>query len=653
MDRLYEPILSGVGQIAHGQVRLSRRFGVRLIHNDIERYLKMLGLLMSRESFFQTDMESMLRSLIEMYPDAEESQITAWRTLLSDITNSHAAQTLPANCLFGIEFSLPTDGMAIDFLVAGRDQQGTPVVCIVEAKQWNDHFIRTTQFSCHRSAEAQLHPQIQVSRHKLSFSGYLDIGSIFEVIPFVYVRNCSAHGLQELADKNIDPVSRRIEMYHNIDDVFTAVSRHVFCEYPAAIDLFLNSEYTPSRGIIDAMNSIVTREEPFILTPEQEIVTSQIRDSIANGNKVIRIMGAAGTGKTAVLLNLYVQLLNDMGRTGIKPIFVSGAQNTAYYQSKFPDVRNSFTYSFSLDRMIRPRNAHRKIILMDEAQHNRPGIISEMVRRGATLVLCYDAAQVINANNALDELNELEERPDFVSLELNHTVRFNGSQVAERNINACLDGETVFLPDQRFVFQLFHSFADFQNRILSVMNQHPEATVAVTGLLSSDANDFTTGNGNIDSLLFTDWSNPNNWEKPECRWMPYVLGRNYLNQNDGKIWVGTWWMPGLDVDYVFVIVGGDAKMTRNGLVAVPEKTKLFSMMASVAGEFDFPDDVYSNRTSVTARRICEFIRKPENEELKRCFLQRFSELLRNNYYIMMSRGRKGCFIFFTDYENSE
>lgn len=610
----------------------------------------MLGLVMSVSSFFSHSEEELLHELQSIYPDAEDGQITAWRTLISDIAHSNNARSLPQDCLIGIEYSLPTDGMAIDFFVAGRNIQRAPAICIVESKQWNDRFIENSNFSFHREPGRQLHPQVQIMRHKLSFSEYLDIGPGFDVTPYVFIRNCSLAGLQNLSSMNGDGPSAQISMFRDIEDLFFAVQQEISSGYPEGIDLFPNAEYTPSRGIIDAMSAIITREPPFILTPEQEQVTELIRERISEGKKIIRVTGAAGTGKTAILLNLYVDLLNEMPTTGIRPIFVSGAQNTAYYQSKFPEVSRSFTYSYSLDKMVGPRSANRKIILMDEAQHNQPGIISDMVQRGTTLVLCYDPAQIINADNALAELKVLEEREDFVSVELHHCVRFNGSAIAEHNIERCLRGETDFQPDDDFEFHVFYDFLEFQNKIISVMRENPDKTVAVTGLLSSDADNFTHSQ-NPNSILYTDWSSPNGWEKAECRWMPYVTEKNYLETNDGKIWVGTWWMPGLDVDYIFVIVGGDAKMTRDGIIAVPECAKHFKMMASIAGELNFPQEVFSSKAYLTARRIRSFISRPENAEFCQRFMDRFSELLRNNYYIMMSRGRKGCFVFFTDNEN--
>ena len=138
-----------------------------------------------------------------------------------------------------------------------------------------------------------------------------------------------------------------------------------------------------------------------------------------------------------------------------------------------------------------------------------------------------------------------------------------------------------------------------------------------------------------------------------------VDAKDYLNKNDGKLWVGTWWLPGLDVDYVAVIVGGDLVRTPSGVVAVTEKAKHYRMMVSIAEQMKLPAHLILEKKVFgkigtdyfrSSKKITEFINQPGNEEIKKQYIGLFSKLLRNNYYIMMTRGRKGCFVFFANNE---
>lgn len=288
-------------------------------------------------------------------------------------------------------------------------------------------------------------------------------------------------------------------------------------------------------------------------------------------------------------------------------------------------------------------------VLMDEAQHNQEGIIQTMIDRNVTLVLCYDISQVINANNSIAELTNLEKREDFLCINLEKSVRFNGSQLAEKNIRNYLKGSLDIKEDNIFEFKVFNDLKTFQEKIVSTINNHPDDTVAVVGLLSNDASKYTNSE-NPDSIFFTQWGN-----KAECDWLPYINDKNYLSKNNGNLWVGTWWMPGLDVDYVAVIVGGDANHSSNGIKAIPDQAKHYLMMVSIGRKLNLPDELFVTKKSFgkivqdnrkTADNIMNYLK--DKPDLYENFINMFSQLLRNNYYIMMTRGRKGCFVYFTD-----
>ena len=604
------------------------------------------GYITTVRNFIIQSSEQIITSLKSIYPMAEESQVNSWRTLVDDVKGSNLLPSIPQDCVISIEYSLPTDGMAADLILAGRDTSGERFVIITESKQWSDSWIHAYDFSAYRGNDRELHPQVQVSNHKLSFQQYLDIGQNYTVIPFVFIRNCSCNALSYLKSKCPRENCRDIEIRNDINEIIDSFLQLVVSGDECIADELRNAEYSPSIEIIDAMKSIVTKEDPFILTAEQRSVVEQIEKSVLDGKRIIRIFGAAGTGKTAILLNLYIRFLEEKDTGNIKPIFISGAQNTALYRSLYPKVRSSFTYSYSAERMVKRTKGNLYVILMDEAQHNSPGIITNMVEQGCTIILCYDENQIINAtNNSIEEIHRLEQREDFVSFELKEKIRYNGSQYAEENIRTLLDGGNSFKDDEKYDFMVCDSFDEFQEKVFSTIREHPEETVAVAGLLSQDASDYTN-KSKPESKLFTRWG-----YKGECKWVPYVYRKDYLTENDGKIWVGTWWLPGLDVDYIAVIIGGDAKLTSNGLVAIPENAKHYNMMVSVARNMGLPRDLIKERNSSrSSKQIIDYINRPENDAIKHDFSDRFSKLLRNNYYITMSRGRKGCFVYFTKRE---
>ena len=113
--------------------------------------------------------------------------------------NATSIGSVPHDCVISIEYSLPTDGMAIDLIFAGYNTRGEKTAIIVESKQWNDTLIHSYSFSAYREDGKELHPQVQIGKHRLSFSQYLDIGNEYSVIPIVFIRNCSFGATQYLS----------------------------------------------------------------------------------------------------------------------------------------------------------------------------------------------------------------------------------------------------------------------------------------------------------------------------------------------------------------------------------------------------------------------------------------------------------------------
>ncbi len=620
----------------------------------------MRGYIKSIAEFLQDDLEKIVNKLEELYPNSSDSQISAWKTLVLDLKDSIKKSNLTRDAIIAIEYELPTSGMGIDVLICGIDSSNAKTCYIIESKQWNDYYISSRVFSNYREDERELHPQIQVSRHKLSFCDYTDCGGDYKTTPFVFVRNCSHQGIDDLITRNPIESTKNIKIVNKLDDIIKVAEETIVATSNSIIEEIKQATYKPSKNIISAMQSILNHEEPFILNEEQVEVVSKIKHSIKEGKKVIRITGPAGSGKTAILLNLYIELLsgNTFGEN-VSPVFVPGAQNTAFYKSKYPRIQSSFEYSFSLKNVISTNGKNKYFILMDEAQHNQAGIITDIMDKGATIIFCYDVAQVINANNAIRELKQIENRDDFCSIELKTSARYNGSQVAENNIRNYIKGINKIEEDSLFDFRVFNEFSEFQSAVVSTINQHSESTVAVVGLLSNDSKKYTVEN-NPQSVLYTEWG-----YKTECKWLPYVRDKNYFGSKS-KLWVGTWWMPGLDVDYIAVIIGADAIRTSQGIVGVPSQSKHYQMLISVAKKLSFPENLFTYKingykktldTFASTQNILNYIEKPENVVQKESFINLFSQLLRNNYYIMMTRAQKGCFVYFakdtTRGENNE
>lgn len=604
----------------------------------------MIGLVNTKSDFLKKSFGQSLNELIKLYPESAQGQVSSWETLLKGLFFDESFNSLPNESVVGIEYLLPIEGMGIDLFISGKKSNGQKVMYIIESKEWNDFYVNGLKFSNSRSDGDILHPQLQVYRHYLAVKNYLSLGQeLDEIIPILYLGGCTQKGVETIKKQCSDSNAAKVPIFTDLSSILGLINQNITSGGLNPSD-FLDAFYSPSRGIIDAMKSLITHEPPFILTPNQEKVVQQIKEAIRSGKKIIRVVGAGGSGKTAIMLNMFVSFLAN--QTSYKAYFSPGAQNFKLYRFLYESVQNVFSSTYGLRNLAMRHQLNDKCILfIDEAQHNEAGLLKMFVDAGCTIVTCYDDQQVINlTNSAIAELKQFEGRSDFVGIELTESVRFNGSLKFEPNIHRFLNGETNFEKDDKFDFRIFKSLDDIVNETIELIKKEPNSTVALAGLLSNDADEIIKkSNGK----LKIDWSQPVQGIPAETRWIPYVNNKKYLENM--PLWVGTWWAPGLDFDYVVVIVGGDAKMTPNGLVPVPEQAKHFKMLSSVGANLGLPIRGF------TAKQQCDslmaYVNQPGHEKDKAAVMEGFAKLLSDNYYIMLTRGRKGCFVYFADNEN--
>ena len=495
-----------------------------------------------------------------------------------------------------------------------------------------------------RGENLLLYPQVQVHKHEISLKNYLNIGSrISKVFPYVFLEHATEIGVNKVKE-NPDPNSRNIPIITNMNAFIDAIIDFNLQPGITGISDLYDAQFFPSRDIINAMSSLLETEEPFVLTESQEKKVQEIINAINNNNKIIHISGPAGSGKTAILVNLFIRLLKLAPETGNTPLFSPGGQNASVYQKLYSQISDMFSFTFGMQKHLHRASASKTILLIDEGQSNQNGMILEFVNAGATVVFCYDDNQIVNFNSCIKEIPFLKTMQGYKNIRLTECVRFNGSQIFEINVRRCLDGNYDFIPDDKYYFKVVNNMDDVRNEIQKIRFEHPESTLCLSGLLSNDSEEIQR---TASDLFFTKWG-----KKKETEWMPYVLGNHYEEKFDGRYWLGTWWLPGLDVDYNVVIVGGDAIMTDAGLVADRLQTKLYSGMKSILDYINIPQVDKNRGVCSSMNNFLAYCDMPGNEGYLETFNASLNTLIRNYYYIMLTRARKGCIVLFTHNEKN-
>ncbi len=594
----------------------------------------MNGFVSYINNFNELDTYQILSLLKYQNPNVSESIVKSWEVLLNDIFLCDSIRKFDSKIIIGIEYNVYVDNMGVDLFVYGQiDNKQT--LFILESKQWDDEYIFSNEFSNYREESKILLPQRQISKHKIAIKKYLDIGEkIDDIITYVYIKNASEKGIEKLKQYGNKANSIFIS---NLDNFFNDILESKLIIGKMSVDDFKKCEYSPSIDVIKAMEGIINTDPCYILNEEQEKVLKRIIKEINNGKRIIQISGSAGSGKTAVLLQLYVTLLRQMNKTGLKPFLSTGGQNTHLYRSLYPDFDDLFCWTFSLQK--RDSGYQRRILLIDEAQSNKNGVMSDLLSSGAIIVFCYDDKQVINLNNSLYELDLIANNKDYCNIMLSGSVRFNGSNYFDKNVRKFVYGSNdSFIEDDKYLFKICNSKEELFNEINYIEKTHN--TMSISGLLCNNTDELLK---KLDNRFFVKWNN-----KTEIEWVPYVRRKNYKHEFDGKYWIGTWWMPGIDVDYNIVILGNDVKYSKNGLEVIPENSKLYNAINSCLDFVSVPLEERKKGVCNNLSNFYEFTKLNENKKYLAEFNYLITKLIRNNYYIMLTRGRKGCVVYFVN-----
>jgi DUF2075 family protein len=139
------------------------------------------------------------------------------------------------------------------------------------------------------------------------------------------------------------------------------------------------------------------------------------------------------------------------------------------------------------------------------------------------------------------------------------------------------------------------------------------------------------------NLEWSDWVSKNNPNIKDVVIPEYDFGMRWNLASDGNYWIikpeavteigCIHTCQGLEVDYVGVIIGPDL-IVRNGQV-ITDATKRAKSDSSIKG--------YKK------------LLKENPEEAKR----KADAIIKNTYRTLMTRGMKGCYVYFTDQETQE
>lgn len=572
------------------------------------------------------------------------NEYQSWRNSLGNAM-SHVMRdsNIPDDAVVAVEYRLNGRRFRIDFIVAGLNDQGDESIVIIELKQWTDvkysllkDHVRTFVGGRERDVP---HPSYQAhsyASHLQQFNEYVYENKV-QVISCAYLHNCVSSAVVNDARYQEQIAKTPVFVKGEIDGVCEIIRDHISSgtglDFLKRVD---NSPVRPSRQLADVAASMLQGNEEFVLVDDQKTVLETIVNAATKAQvetkQVLIIKGGPGTGKSVIAINALSRLTSL--RMNARYVTPNQAPREVFSEKlkgiRGLDIRDLFSGSGSFTQ---PTPDQFDVLIVDEAhrlklrhQYAKGGVnqIQEIMTSARTTVFFIDEAQKVTWK----DIGEIDAIRDFAKsmdaevqeLELKSQFRCGGS-----------DDYMVWLDDVLGVRE------DEEGRFSPKSFDFKIVDSPVTLKTLIDEKNAENGKSRIVAGYCWDWvskKSPNRADLVfpeygfEALWNLESHGQGWIIQPDSHKQVGCiHTCQGLELEYVGVIVGSDLVARDGELITDPSSRAKTD--ASLNGY------------------------KKELKENPSRAQDKADRIIRNTYRTLMSRGMKGCYVWFVDPETAE
>lgn len=581
-----------------------------------------------------TDLENAFRAKLGRgIPPAE---LGAYQNSLPRMGWAIVNSGIPDDCGILIEYKIPLTNFRIDFVVSGQDMEGNKNFVIIELKQWQEARIADgdglVESFTGRANRVVTHPSYQASRYRDFISDFNETvysGSI-KAYCCAYLHNYPEQNPEPLLDTKYEKIVEKSPIYFRDDQEKLEQFLAKYVKGGKGMDILYelnNGKIRPSKKLIDHVASMFAGNQNYILLDEQKVAFETAKQ-IANKDEksVVIIKGGPGTGKSVISVNLVSALLAD----NLNAIFV--APNSSFRDTLVAKltrehssqrIRNIFKGSAMF---YDAKENEFDALVVDEAHrlkkkgafmYRGTNQVEDIIHAAKTSIFFIDDDQAVRPEDigSVKEILAVANNSDAKVYELELTAQFRCSG-AEGYINWLDDvlqiKETANYDGwdkKSFDFKIF----DDPNELRAAVNKRAKEGELARVLAGYAWKWSSEADGNRDGEVA-------DVEIPEfdfrMPWNSRKVGTTWAIDERGIEQVGCiHTSQGLEFDYVGVIVGKDLHYDE-------QKATFYTN-----------HEEYHDKTGKKGL-------KDEPEELNR--------LVRNIYKVLMTRGMKGCYVYFED-----
>lgn len=565
----------------------------------------------------------------------------SWKNSMMHMFKVVNTPEIPDDAEIAIEYQIPLTSKRIDFIIAGVDDNNKGNIIIIELKQWETaklspkSGIISTRFQYGEHEVA--HPSYQAWSYAETLHNFNETIRDYQIVisPCAFLHNYEQDDV--IGHYNYAEYIQKAPLFLKRDasqlrDFIK--SRIKYGTEDGIIWMIDNGKLKPSKQLADALSSMLKGNKEFILLDDQKVVyetaISMARTAQKENSRkqVLIVEGGPGTGKSVVAINLLVNLTN----LGIATQYVS--KNSAprgVYTAKLTGdfkrtyINNLFTGSGAF--VDAPENIFGALIV-DEAHrlNEKSGLLSnlgenqilEIIRASHFSVFFVDDRQRIHIKDIgskqyIKQIAEKEGANVYIT-QLSSQFRCNGSDGYLSWLDNALqikETANINLTTDEYDFRIFSSPNELFNAIVD-KNRINNKSRVVAGYCWDwvSKKDLTKYD-----IVFPKYNFKKQWNLNSAN-TPWLIGQDSVNQI-GCIHT----CQGLELDYVGVIIGNDLRFTDKVITDVTKRSKNDQ---SVKG--------FKQRLRTSYEQA----------------LQDADEIIKNTYRTLMTRGMKGCYVYFCD-----
>jgi uncharacterized protein len=584
---------------------------------------------------------------IEFRYQPSVGEVNSWGNSLRAIS-----QVFQSACLLDhgvlLELQLPLTSKRLDCLVTGYDGEKLPNAVIIELKQWDGckgasgkNEVATFVGGNVRDV---LHPAVQVGQYLTYLT---DCHTAFQGSGGITAHACSY--LHNYNPAKNDPLfspqfAEQITRFpvFTADDVprlSTFLDERIRRGDGGTISAKVEeSKYRPSKKLLKHVANLIKGMPEYVLLDEQLVVYDKVIDATTDGVKgrkkvAIIVRGGPGTGKSVVAMNL----LGDLSKLGLNAQYVTGSRAFTSTIREIVGSRAAAQVRYFNSYMDADVNVI-DVMIADEAhriretsnnrftpkpKRSKVSQIHELLKASRTSVFFIDDNQIVRPGEigsvAYIKSEAEKLNCNVCEFELQAQFRCAGSDAFVSWVNNTLGiqrtAQVMWNQADEFDFKIVPTPQSLEAAIKEKLEENFTArlTAGFCWAWSKPKSDGTL----VDDVVIRDFARPWNARSDAGILASGIPKESLWAYEDGGVnQIGcVYTAQGFEFDYVGVIFGND-------LVYVPEdagwkgdRTKSFDTVVKRAAD-------------------------------------RFEQMVKNTYRVLLTRGMKGCYVYFAD-KNTE